>query len=147
MLLRWPDPDSLDELAGELDEEFRRDCDAWYFGEAAGGMFLTNAAKEIYIQMMNMIAEAAFEDGKSKEDSPLTPAELEALSQVASTLRHQLAEDVGAANPPRLRWTRPGPTPEPPLSVERRDQASGNQSSNSVPLASRMQNEEETGAT
>ena len=107
-------------------EEFRRDCDAWYFGEAAGGMFLTNAAKEIYIQMMNMIAEAAFEDGKSKEDSPLTPAELEALSQVASTLRHQLAEDVGAANPPRFRWIRPEPTPEPPLSVERRDQASGN---------------------
>jgi RNA polymerase sigma-70 factor (ECF subfamily) len=27
VLLRWPDPDSLDELAGELDEEFRRDCE------------------------------------------------------------------------------------------------------------------------
>jgi hypothetical protein len=30
-------------------EEFRRDCDTWYFGEAAGGMFLTKAAKDIYI--------------------------------------------------------------------------------------------------
>jgi hypothetical protein len=128
-------------------EEFRSECDAWYFGKTAGGMFLTKAAKDIYMQMMNMIAEAAFEDGKSKEDAQITSAESKALRQVASMLRHQLAADVGAANPPRLRWTRPGPTPEPPLSVERRDQASGNQSSNSVPLASRMQNEEETGAT
>ena len=103
-------------------EEFRRDCDAWYFGKAAGGMFLTKAAKGIYMQMMNMIAEAAFEDGKSKEDSLITPAESKALREVASMLRHQLAVDVGAANPPRFRWTRPEPTPEPPLSVERRDQ-------------------------
>jgi hypothetical protein len=119
-------------------EDFRRDCDAWYFGEAAGGMFLTKAVKDIYMQMMNLIAEVAFEEGKSKEDSLLTPAESKALREVASMLRHQLAADVGATNPPRLRWTRPEPTPEPPLSVERRDQASGNQSSDSVPRASRM---------
>jgi hypothetical protein len=90
------------------------------------------------MQMMNMIAEVAFEDGKSKEDSPLTPAESKALRQVASTLRHQLAADVGAANPPRLRWSRLEPPPEPPLSVVRRDQASGNQSLDGVPRASRM---------
>jgi hypothetical protein len=99
-------------------EDFRRDSDAWYFGEAAGGMFLTKAAKEIYMQMMNIIAEAAFENGKSRENTPLTPAELKSLRQVASTLRHQLAADVGAAHPPRLRWTRPEPVPEVPLSVE-----------------------------
>ena len=108
-------------------EQFRRDCDAWYFGKAAGGMFLTKAAKDIYMQMMNMIAEAAFENGASKEDSPLTPAESKSLRQVASTLRHQLAADVGAANPPRLRWTRPEPTLEPPLSIERRDPGSRSQ--------------------
>ena len=102
-------------------EQFRHDCDAWYFGKAAGGMFLTKAAKDIYMQMMNMIAEVAFENGKSKEDSPLTPAESKSLRQMASTLRHQLAADVGAANAPRLRWTRPEPTLEPPLSVERRN--------------------------
>jgi hypothetical protein len=70
------------------------------------------------MQMMNIIAEAAFENGESKEDSPLTPAESKSLRQVASTLRHQVAADVGAAHPPRLRWTRPDPIPEPPLSVE-----------------------------
>jgi hypothetical protein len=119
-------------------EEFRIDCDAWYFGEAAGGMFLTKAAKDIYMQMMNMIAETAFEEGKSKEEAKITSAESKALREVASMLRHQLAADVGAANPPRLRWTRPEPTPEPPLSVRPRDQASGNQSLDSVARASRV---------
>jgi hypothetical protein len=99
-------------------EEYRQEFDAWYFSEAAGGMFLTKAAKDIYMQMMNIIAEAAFENGKPRENSPLTPGELKSLRQVASTLRHQLAADVGAAHPPRLRWTRPEPVPEVPSGVE-----------------------------
>ena len=79
---------------------------------------LSPKQQRIYMQMMNIIAEAAFENGESKEDSPLTPAESKSLRQAASTLRHQVAADVGAAHPPRLRWTRPDPIPEPPLSVE-----------------------------
>ncbi len=35
--------------------QFRLDCDAWYFGEAAGGMFLTKAAKDVYMQMMKTV--------------------------------------------------------------------------------------------
>jgi len=99
-------------------EQFRIDSDVWYFGEAAGGMYLTKAAKAIYMQMMDLIAESAFENGRSKESSPLTPAESKALRQVASTLRHQLAADTGAAHPPRLRWNRPEPVSQPPMSVE-----------------------------
>jgi hypothetical protein len=55
-------------------EEYRKEFDAWYFSEAAGGMFLTKATKDIYMQMMNIIAEAAFENGRPRENSPLTPA-------------------------------------------------------------------------
>ena len=99
--------------------KLRRELDAWYFGEAAGGMFLTKGAKNIYMQMNDTIAEVAFENGKSRENSLLSPAESETLRQLASALRHQLAADVGAAHPPRLRWKRLEPVPEPPpLSTE-----------------------------
>jgi len=92
----------------------------WYFGEEAGGMFLTPAAKNIYMRLLNLLAET-MEGGEGGSDavtdSALSAAESQALRDLASELRHQLAEDVGAANPPRLRWTRLGPTPPPPPTV------------------------------
>jgi hypothetical protein len=60
-------------------QRFRQEFHDWYFGDVAGGMFLTPAAKE--------------------------------------ELRHQLAEDIGAANPLRLRWTRRPVTVSPPPPV------------------------------
>ena len=108
-----------------MDEEPRRkdlhqylqDFHDWYFGEDAGGMFLTPAAKEISMRLLNLLAEAAFAgaDGPNgAADHRLSAAESRALRQLASELRHQLAEDTGASNPPQLRWTRPGPQPPPP---------------------------------
>jgi len=88
--------------------QFRDDFHDWYFGDAAGGMFLTVEAKELYLRMQNEIFGAVYQqDGTPKEESPLLPAESKALIDAASALRHQLAEDVGAANAPRLKWTRP----------------------------------------
>ena len=89
----------------------------WYFGKAAGGMFLTPTAKDLYLQMQDMAAEVAGKNREASEDSPLSDLELQTLRDLASELRHQLAEDVGAANPPRLRWTRLRPPPAPPPSV------------------------------
>ena len=89
----------------------------WYFGEGAGGMFLTSAAKNIYMRLLNLLAELAFTDGDEPDGPavrPLSAAESQALRQLAGDLRRQLAEDTGAANPPRLRWTRPGPQVPPP---------------------------------
>lgn len=98
-------------------QQYIRDFHDWYFGEEAGGMFLTQAAKDIYMRLLNLLAEAAFAGGDQTDstgDHPLSAAESQALRDLASELRRQLAQDVGAANPPRLRWTRPGPQASPP---------------------------------
>ncbi len=98
--------------------QFSRDFHDWYFGEGAGGMFLTPAAKSVYMRVQNKLAEATHQTAsESGEESPLSVTESQAIRDLASELRHQLAEDVGAANPPRLRWTRLGPTVQPPASV------------------------------
>ena len=104
--------------------QFHENFHDWYFGEAAGGMFLTIAAKELYLNMQNAIFNAVSkEDGTPKEDAPLLPAESKALIDMASALRHQLAEYIGAANAPRLNWTRPKPTlaPAPERQIEDRE--------------------------
>jgi hypothetical protein len=88
-----------------------------YFGEGAGGMFLTSAAKDIYMHLLNLLAELAFTDRDEPEGPagrPLSAAESQALRGLAGDLRRQLAEDTGAANPPHLRWIRPGPQAPPP---------------------------------
>jgi hypothetical protein len=97
--------------------EFRERFSCWYFGEKAGGMFLTPVAKEVYLRLLNLLAEIGSEgrsDAAGGSDSRLSAAESRGLRELASELRHQLAEDVGAANPPRLRWTRLGRTGPPP---------------------------------
>jgi hypothetical protein len=91
----------------------------WYFGEGAGGMFLTPEAKARYLRLQNALIEAAREDANGTADSaPLTDPESHLLRHLASELRHQLAEDVGAAHPPRLRWTRVGRTVEAPPGMD-----------------------------
>lgn len=48
----------------------------WYFGADAGGMFLTPAAKGIYIRLMNQLAESAFKPADGPDDisnSSLSP--------------------------------------------------------------------------
>jgi hypothetical protein len=95
---------------------FRQDFRDWYFGEDAGGMFLTAPAKDAYLRLHNVLAEAIRadrDDVDGSERSPLSADESQALRELASELRHQLAEDVGAANPPHLRWTRLGRTTAP----------------------------------
>ncbi len=98
-------------------QRFRTEFHEWYFGDGAGGMFLTPTAKEIYIRMLNMLAEVGLKDGDGSggtADPALSPDESQKLRELASELRHQLTEDVGAAHPPRLRWTRLSPTIPPP---------------------------------
>lgn len=63
-------------------------------------MFLTLSAKDAYIRLVNALAEmmdkAGGESGRS-ELPPLSPTESQILRELASELRHQLAEDVGSA--------------------------------------------------
>ncbi len=88
---------------------FGQEFSDWYFGAEAGGMFLTPAAKRAYMAVQTKLLEVAASPSDSA-DSQLSDSESEVLRTLGSELRHQLAEDVGSANLPRLRWTRLGPT-------------------------------------
>jgi hypothetical protein len=95
---------------------FREDFHNWYFGENAGGMFLTQDAKDLYMELQNVLEEPTEESDTSGSslESPLSSDELRVLRGRASDLRHQLTQDVGASQSPRLRWSRLGPTIPPP---------------------------------
>jgi hypothetical protein len=86
-------------------------------------MFLARHSKKAYIALMDALDRALFEispTGTTKlgrlPESPLSPHESHLLLELASTLRHQLAADVGASNPPRTRSEPPVPT-VPPLTT------------------------------
>jgi hypothetical protein len=91
----------------------RLDFFDWYYSKNAGGMFLTEAAKHYYIMLQDSLADGAFKDGKLREDGLLSAEEMENFSQLAILLRNQLAADVGAADPPRHRWTSPAAPVDP----------------------------------
>jgi hypothetical protein len=112
--------------------QYMRNFHDWYFGEDAGGMFLTAAAKDIYMRLLNLLAETAY-SGEGGPDSeahrPLSATESQTLRELASELRHQLAEDVGAANPPPPTVDATGstaPTPRHQSLISRRSRSCGN---------------------
>jgi hypothetical protein len=89
----------------------------WYYGADAPGMFLARDSKIAYITLMNALDVALFEispggDTKlcDRPDSKLSPEESHHLLELTSKMRHQLAFDIGAANPPRTRSHSPDRT-------------------------------------
>jgi hypothetical protein len=94
--------------------QLRQDLTDWYFGDAAGGMFLSPAAKEHFMRLLTTVVEVVHERTEDHEGIYLSRAQSQKLRECASELRHQLAEDVGASNPPRLRWPRLDPVRFPP---------------------------------
>jgi hypothetical protein len=97
----------------------------WYYHPEAHGMFLARDSKRAYIVLMNALDEAVFEKSPSgntklrdRPDSPLTQQESDRLLDLASTLRHQLASDIGASNAPRTRSESPEQTVKPRASVD-----------------------------
>lgn len=92
---------------------YREAFSGWYFGEEAGGMYLTPTSKSLYLAMQSALLYGAQPGPGEAADSPISHEVLESIRRCASDLRHQLAEDVGVAQPPRLRWVRVGRT-EPP---------------------------------
>lgn len=87
----------------------REDLHEWYFGEEAGGLFLTQNSKSRYLQLQNALVQAV-----DAGTTPLSEQESRTLRDLASELRHQLGQDIGAANPPRVRSMSIGPTLPPP---------------------------------
>lgn len=92
----------------------------WYYHPDAHGMFFASGSKQAYIALMNALDEALFEISPSREtklrdrpDSKLSPQESHRLLELTSNLRHQLATEIGAANPPRTRSHSPDRTVSP----------------------------------
>jgi hypothetical protein len=82
-------------------ESFHR----WYFGPAAGGMFLSHAAREAYFAMQNDIQTTAA--ALTRDDERVSEPASSTLRSRASVLRHQLSADLGVAEQARQRWTLP----------------------------------------
>jgi hypothetical protein len=77
---------------------------AWYFSEQAGGMFLSQAARDAYFGLQNELQMAASHvSGEERIGEPSSSV----LRTMASTLRHQLSADLGVAQPPGQPRTTP----------------------------------------
>ena len=92
----------------------------WYYHPNAHGMFLASGSKRAYIALMDALDAALFEisaNGDTKvcdrPNSKLSPEESHLLLVLSSNLRHLLATEIGAANPPRTRSHSPDPTVSP----------------------------------
>ena len=91
----------------DLREKFHN----WFFGEQAGGMFLSQAAREAYFSLQNELQSVA---GRMQTDGELVCQHDSAiLRKKASDLRHQLTTDLGTAEQPRLRLIGPRSVPPP----------------------------------
>lgn len=85
----------------------REEFHDWFFAADAGGMFLTQPARDLYFGLQNGLEKAAARPDLSPGggEAPLTKGEQEMLYELASALRHQLSADVGTAQSSRLDWT------------------------------------------
>jgi hypothetical protein len=83
--------------------------DDWYFGDA-GGLFLSDDARETYNAAVNTISKISTE---GSADAELSEKEIERLWRAGQALRRTLAADIGAAQPPRLPGQKPWQTPPP----------------------------------
>ena len=91
--------------------DFRQQFHDWYFSEQAGGMFLSQAARDDYFTLQNELQSVA---GRMSADSELVgPDDSASLRTKASALRHQLTTDLGAAER-RAKWIIPRSIAPPP---------------------------------
>jgi hypothetical protein len=77
----------------------------WYFDETAGGMFLSQEAREAYFALQNDLE--SIQARLTVGSEPVSDRDSVGLRQRASALRHQLATDLGTAERPRRSWTAP----------------------------------------
>ena len=79
----------------------------WYFDES-GGMFLTNAARTAYHEVLETIATLYSVEGGPEQ---LTDDEVAQLWRAGQCLRRQLSADLGSADDPHLLGKQPYATP------------------------------------
>ncbi len=90
----------------------------WYFSEA-GGLFLSDDAKESYFSAMGVMATVARE---GSEQDQLSDGDIDRLWRAGETLRGRLAADIGAAEDLRFIGRVPEMPPAPSVRMkDRRD--------------------------
>jgi hypothetical protein len=89
--------------------------DSWYFDEA-GGLFLSDAARQAYLSALEAMATVANERSSDR----LSDEEVERLWRAGQVLRRRLAADIGAAEDPRLAGRQPVLSPPPTVRFEDR---------------------------
>jgi hypothetical protein len=99
--------------------DFSEAFEPWYFGEA-GGLFLTNEARQAYHSMLKVMAEVA--DEGSGEDQ-LSDTDIERLWRAGQALRRRLTADIGAAEDPRLVGRLPAISPAATVRMKDRKDA------------------------
>ena len=95
----------------------RRTFHEWYFGEGAGGMFLTEAGRAAYFALQDELQVVGA--GGGHQVVPVTSEEFIRLRDLAHALRQQLRQDLGTAEAPKVAWTARGATPAPPSKQDR----------------------------
>jgi hypothetical protein len=98
--------------------DFSEAFDGWYFGEA-GGLFLSDGARQAYLSMLEVMATVA---GEEAGEDQLSDGDVERLWRAGQALRRRLAADIGAAEDPQLVGRLPVASPAPSVRMkDRRD--------------------------
>ncbi len=93
----------------------------WYFGEEAGGMFLSQDARTAYSALQVELQEAA--RNLASDEDLMGIDDIRRIRERGSILRHRLSSDLGAAEQARQSWTLPS-SPSHPTSLNESPRAS-----------------------
>jgi hypothetical protein len=83
----------------------------WYYGEGAGGLFLSEDARTAYSELQVELQEAA--RNLASDGDLMCEPDIRRVSDKGSALRHRLSSDLGAAEQARQGWTLPSSPPHP----------------------------------
>jgi hypothetical protein len=123
--LRLPHYQGLFHLTGAIPREWwpssaltRRDVltlrgrfHDWYFGESAGGLFLSQDARTAYSALQVELQEVA--RNLASDEDFMDVEDIRRVRQRGSILRHHLSSDLGVAEQARRSWTLPSSPPHP----------------------------------
>jgi hypothetical protein len=88
----------------------------WYFGEGAGGLFLSQAARTAYSALQNELQEVA--RNLAGDEDHMSIDDIRKVRERGSLLRHRLSSDLGAAEEARRSWTLPSSPTHPKSLME-----------------------------
>ena len=97
--------------------DFSQAFDEWYFSEA-GGLFLSDAAKQAYLSMLEVMATVR---GEGSAEDQLSDEETQRIWRAGQALRRILTADIGGAEDPQLAGRLPVMSPAPTVRMKGRE--------------------------